>query len=108
VRGEVVVLGTRGGVRGFNECFAEPLRAVAGPSRVVLAGRLVVAGTHSGPRREMPGGREPSHVGTDLGEEHFRGSSVNAGDRSQQLDLVDERGEQLVDRCGERSMASSR
>src|SRR3954451_23852552 len=54
LRGEVVGLDADRGHGGFFEREVQPLGAVAGLAGAALAGRLVVAGTLAGPRREMP------------------------------------------------------
>ena len=45
----------------------------------------------------MPGGREPSHVDPDLGDDHVSGGDTDAGDGIQPVDRVSERGDLLFD-----------
>ena len=53
VGAQVRVLGSAGGLAGFDERDPEPFVTVAGASGSVFAGGLVVAGAHPSPRRVM-------------------------------------------------------
>src|SRR4051812_19827057 len=83
--GEVTGLDADRGHRGLFERVVEPLRAVAGLARAALAGRLVVAGTASGPRREVPRAGETGHVGADLTDDAFGAATLEAGHCAQQF-----------------------
>src|ERR1700730_16565501 len=57
----------------------EPGGALAHAIGSALAGALVVARTHTGPGDELAFGREPAHVGADLGNDNLRTDIANAG-----------------------------
>jgi hypothetical protein len=79
------VVGFGRGDRGVFERDVEVLRALAGAAGAAFAGRLVVAGSLSGPAGEVPGGRELGHVGADLGDQDLSGLLSDARDRCQQV-----------------------
>jgi hypothetical protein len=55
---------------------------------MVLACRLVVARAHARPRRQVLGGREPTHVDTDLADDDLGANPVDAWDGVEQLDRL--------------------
>jgi hypothetical protein len=55
----------------------------------------------AGPRGQVPGGREDTHVDADLGDDHLGGAGLDAWDRAQKLNRWGERGELRLDRLGE-------
>src|SRR6476646_2685007 len=99
--GEVDVVGASGGERRFGEGGVEPLGAVAAGAGAAFAGGAVVAGALPGPAGEVAFGGEAAHVGADLGDDHFGGAPLDAGDRAEQLNCAGERGELRLDLVGE-------
>src|SRR5208283_3579981 len=66
---EVAALGPRGGNGGADEHGAQMDIALAGAPALLLAGALMVAGTHAGPCGEMVDAEEDAHIDTDLGDQ---------------------------------------
>src|SRR3954452_512822 len=97
LRGRVVGLDADRGHGGFFEREVQPLRAVARLAGPALAGGLVVAGALAGPRRQVSGRREASHIGPDLGEDAFGAAALDADDRAHQFNRGRERADLLLD-----------
>src|SRR5205823_7794198 len=100
--GEVRALGTARRLGGLPHVAAEPLGAFARRAPGALAGGLVVARTHAGPRGESAGGSEAGHVDADLGHHPLGDPAINAGDRSQQVHLRGKRADGHLDLGGQR------
>src|SRR6266511_2859988 len=102
-RGDPMVLGTEIGRRPtsavgrVDEDPPEPGTALPGPAGAAFAGRLVVARTHPGPRREVAGRGEAGHVSADLGEERLGGPAADARDRHEPPDRLIERAQADLD-----------
>jgi hypothetical protein len=101
---QAVVLGVQVGAPGpagrlgdLAQAAAQPLGALAGPPRAVLAGRLVIPRAHPRPRGQMRGGGELAHVRADLGHDDLGGTLVDPGDGVQQRHLLGVRGDHLLD-----------
>src|SRR5580700_2646039 len=65
---QISVLGASGRFRRFGQAALEPLRTGPSFARPLLAGRLVMARTHSRPRGETLRAAKARHVDTDLGD----------------------------------------
>src|SRR4051795_11513577 len=74
----------------------QPLGPVAGLARAALAGRLVVARALAGPGRQVARGREPRHVGADLGDDALGTAALDADHGAQQLNRRIERADLLL------------
>src|ERR1700727_2547665 len=101
LRGEVGVVVVRGSECALLEGPVQPLQSLAGSAGALSAGGLVVAGALSGPGREVLGGRERAHFGTDLRDHCLCAAPLNAGDRAEQLNGFLERADLLSNRVGE-------
>src|SRR3954467_15317749 len=87
-------VGAGGADRGFAEHPGQVAVAVAGAGAALRpAGGLGAPGGGASPGGEGRRGREPAHVGAELGRDHLRGDRPHAGDR---IELGD-RGYQLAD-----------
>src|SRR5438094_9271021 len=64
--GQVAVLLPRGGLPRFEQGSPQPLAAFARLALLPLAGALVVAWTHPGPRGQTLGAGKAGHVGANL------------------------------------------
>src|SRR5271167_4187657 len=80
LRSQVAVTLAGGGPCPFHECFAQPLVAATGGAGVAFTSGDVVARAHPCPRREVSGGGEDAHVGTDLGDDDLGGALADSGD----------------------------
>ena len=84
-------------------CVTRPAPLRTAPCCLCVPGRTWTSRpTHdpraqSGPRRKMPSGREPDHIRADLRDDHLRGPITNAGDRLEEADRFNERGDHFID-----------
>ena len=85
LRLQVAALDLDGRPGGLHHGRLEPLAAAAQPSAAALAGALVVARTHAGPRQQVAGRGEARHVDADLRHDHMRADIAQAGRRAQPL-----------------------
>jgi hypothetical protein len=81
---QVGALGPAGRLGDLAQAATQPLGALAGPPRPMLAGRLVVARAHPCPGGQVRRGGELAHVRADLGQDHLGGAPVDPGDGVQQ------------------------
>ena len=80
LRGQLGVLGPASREGGFGQGGSEPLVALAGLAEAACAGRLIVAGAHLGPGREVLGCREHGHLDTELSDQHLGGALADTGE----------------------------
>jgi hypothetical protein len=83
LRPQVGAPGPRDGLGGLDERRFEPLVARTGPPALLLAGTLVIAGTHAGPRRQVCCCGKAGHVRSNLRHQCFRRASREARDTIQ-------------------------
>src|SRR5262244_1927853 len=95
--GQRAVLGAARGDGGLDEGRAQPAIAFACPSRLVLAGTLVIARADADPAGHMPLAREETHIHAELGDDHFGCPFTDPGDRVQPRQLRCERGQSTFD-----------
>jgi hypothetical protein len=79
------------------EDLAEPSIAVVGGAGSSFAAGDVVAGTDTGPRGEVGGGREATHVDADLGDDALGCPSADANDRVETVAGLSERRHHSID-----------
>src|SRR5260221_11866769 len=66
-----------------------------GPRSLALAGALLVARAHAGPRREVGGTWKATHVDPDLGDQDLRHALSDAGDGVHALERIRKRAHAL-------------
>src|SRR6266481_6629485 len=71
----------------YQHCL-QPWRPLAQAHRFPLAGALVLAGAEASPSDEVPGGREPAHVATDLRQDRRRRQRAHPRYGAQKPDQV--------------------
>ena len=100
---EVAVLLARRSPCGLDQHGLEPWSTGPKSGTHSSAGALVVARTESGPRDQVPSGREAAHVIADLSQDDVRGDVADAGDGRQEFDGSAKRlqvlADALVDPC---------
>src|SRR5438445_431169 len=83
---EVAVLGAPSRPSGLGQRSTQERTALAGRAATALARALVLARAHPRPRGQVPVGREPRHVGPDLGHDRLGGPSSDPGYRVEPAD----------------------
>lgn len=101
LRAEILILGVRGAVCGFDQTVAQPRTAFARAAGATLTCRLVVSRTHAGPRRQMPVARKAVHVPAGFRPQHFCRAPVHSGNRVEPPDLLLKRAQSLLDLAAE-------
>ena len=75
---EIGILPVRGGVSRFYQRRAQPLTPFAGLATEAFSSTFMIARTHSCPGGQVLSTGEALHVGSDLGQDHFRQTPLDA------------------------------
>ena len=101
LRAEILILGVRGAVCGFDQTVAQPRTAFARAAAATLACRLVVPRTHPGPRRLMSVASKAAHVPAGFRPQHLCGAPIHSGNRVEPADLLLKGAQSLLDLTAE-------
>src|SRR5919106_1599076 len=99
LRAQILILGVRGTVCGFDQAVAQPRTAFARAAGAMLTCRFVVP--HARPRRQMTGASKAAHVPAGFRPQHFCRAPVHSGNRVEPPDLLLKRAQSLLDLAAE-------
>src|SRR5215813_9709068 len=97
LRTEVLILGARSTMRGFDQAMTQPRATFACAPGAPLTRRFVIPRTHPRPRRQMPGASKTAHITTGFCPQDFCRAPAHAGNGVQPPQLLLNRAQSLLD-----------
>src|SRR6266446_1920024 len=94
LRAEIGPPAAAGTPAALDQQRLEPAVALAGLTRLPLAGTLIVPGADAGPGGQMGGGGKATHVRADLGQDRLGGYPIHPGNALQVRHLLGHRSEE--------------